>query len=154
MVNQFSYRNSVLFASVLGIILIDQATKYLIRSFLNPSEHIPLIPKILSLTYVTNTGASFGILKGMNVFLIVISMCIVAYLVYYTYRHRSQNNDPHFLPFALIIGGALSNIIDRLAYGFVLDFIQIPFWPAFNVADSVITLGVLVLIIQSLRNKE
>ncbi len=153
MVNQFSYRNSVLFASVLGIILIDQATKYLIRSFLNPSEYIPLIPKILSLTYVTNTGASFGILKGMNVFLIVISMCIVAYLAYYVYRHRNQN-DISILPFALIIGGALSNIIDRLVYGFVLDFIQIPFWPAFNVADSVITLGVLVLIIQSLRNKE
>jgi len=142
--------NGMLFGLVAAIIVLDQASKYLIQQYLSLNQEMVLIPKLLSLTHLTNTGASFGILRGMNSFLIVLGLGVVVFLFYQIYR--KEQSEP-LLPFALIIGGALSNVLDRIIHGFVIDFIQIPFWPSFNVADSAITIGVITLIIYGLRTK-
>jgi signal peptidase II len=140
----------ILFGLIAAIVFLDQSAKYLIQAYLPLDQEIILIPKLLSLTHLTNTGASFGILRGMNSFLIVLGLGVVVFLFYQIYQ--KEQTEPLW-PFALIIGGAISNVLDRVMHGFVIDFIQIPFWPSFNIADSAITIGVITLIIYSLRTK-
>ena len=138
---------------VLLIIVFDQLTKLAIRESLALNESKVLIPKFLSLTHIQNSGAIFGMLRGMNTLLIIIGIVVVIWLLYYTYTWASTNekrNMPLF--FALIIGGAASNIIDRIVYGSVIDFINFHFWPAFNIADSAITVGVAAIIFYHLKN--
>jgi len=126
---------------VLLIILFDQTTKYAVKLFLLDSEKV-IIPKVLSFSHIRNYGASFGILQNQTAFLIWFSIGVVIAILWYFHKIPFS-----YLPWvALIFGGAVANLIDRLSYGFVIDFISVGFWPAFNVADSAITIGVLVLV--------
>ena len=118
------------------IILLDQSTKYLFKG-----KIIILIPKILDINYTTNTGAAFGILKNYNLLLILISI-IVIYLCFKWLKNKSI----HYLPLSFIIGGAIGNLIDRLTLGFVRDFIDFKIWPVFNLADTFITVAILLII--------
>lgn len=140
------------FLTILGVIVIDQITKMLVKNTLAPLDSADIIPKILSFTYITNTGAVFGALRGMNTLLIAVSIIVIASLLYYYHKKRDEEKIPR-TSFALIVGGALSNLIDRIALGFVVDFIDVHFWPAFNIADSAITLGVAALVIFYLRKE-
>jgi signal peptidase II len=134
---------------VIGLIIaLDQLTKFLIR---NTTPKI-IIPKVLTFTYITNTGAGFGILQGMNALLIIVSIAIIALLLYYYHTNKDEEQIPRIF-FALIVGGALSNLIDRVLFGAVTDFIAFSFWPAFNIADSAITIGVATLIIHYIKNR-
>jgi len=94
---------------------------------------------------VTNTGAAFGILQGSTLFLIIVScvavLAITAYLRYYPFA------------LALILGGTIGNLIDRVFLGHVIDFIDVGFWPVFNIADSANTVGVILLVWQLLRRR-
>jgi len=125
---QYTHDKHTLFTLiVLLIILFDQTTKY---------------PKVLSFSHIRNYGASFGILQNQTAFLIWFSIGVVIAILWYFHKIPFS-----YLPWvALIFGGAVANLIDRLSYGFVIDFISVGFWPAFNVADSAITIGVLVLV--------
>ncbi len=134
---------------VIIVITFDQLTKLAVRRSFQINEYV-IIPKFLSLTYITNTGASFGILRGMNTLLMIIGLAVVIFLLYYINKSDVQAKTSAL---ALITGGAISNIIDRIAYGHVIDFINFSFWPAFNIADSAITIGIGILIIQHLREK-
>ena len=90
------------------------------------------------MSYTTNTGAGFSILQGKQIFLIVFSIIALGVIVYY-YKQTPRK----WVPFtAMIFGGALGNLIDRIAYGYVIDFISFSFWPSFNVADIAVTFGV------------
>ena len=127
----------------------DQLTKRLIAMSFMPGQSLPLIPSLLSLTYVQNTGAAFGLLKGRQWLFIALSVMIVGWMGWELLTKR---------PLAavvvwgssLIIGGALGNLIDRLRVGHVIDFIDLHVWPVFNVGDSAITIGVGLLILHSL----
>ena len=131
------------------VIVIDQLAKLAIRQSLALNESEVLIPEFLSLTYSTNTGAIFGMLRGMNTLLILVGLFIVIWLIYYVYAETKSENTSYF--FALIIGGAISNLIDRIVYGSVIDFINFYFWPTFNIADSAITVGVIAIVIYYMK---
>ena len=127
------------------IIILDQLTKYIVDKTMYLHQSIPLINNILHFTYIQNTGAGFGILKNMNSLLIWVSVIVIG-IILYNYDKIPQKNFPQIAT-ALIIGGAFGNLISRIFIGYVTDFIDFRIWPAFNVADSAITIGAIGLII-------
>ncbi len=138
-------RITFIFSISLFVILLDQLTKYLVSKYMELHQSIPLIKNILHITYIQNTGAGFGILKGWNMLLIFISLIIIGIILFYFDRVIKEK--PIHIPVALVLGGAVGNLIDRIFLGYVLDFIDFRIWPAFNVADSCITIGALWLIV-------
>lgn len=134
-----------IFSISLFIILLDQLTKYIVSKYMELHQSIPFVKNVLHLTYIQNTGAGFGILKGWNMLLIFISLTIIGVILFYF--DRIVKEKPVYIPVALVLGGAVGNLIDRIFLGHVIDFIDFRIWPAFNVADSCITIGALWLIV-------
>ena len=131
----------------------DQLTKYLIRTSWLPGESLPLLPPLLSLTYVQNTGAAFGLFKGQGYIFIGVSLLVIGWIVA---ELVARQTTPAMTGWgsALVLGGALGNLIDRLRFGYVIDFIDIHVWPVFNLGDTAITVGVGLLILQSVSGRE
>ena len=131
------------------IVAADQLTKVLIRSYLAMGESSP-VTGWLSLTHARNTGAAFGIFQGQSFPLTVVGLVGVCVLLLYAFLfHRRLpflNSALAEVALGLILGGTIGNLIDRLRLGYVTDFIDFHFWPAFNVADSAIVVGTLVFI--------
>jgi signal peptidase II len=127
------------------IVISDQITKFLITKYMVLHQSIPLIKNILHLTYIQNTGAGFGILKGSNTILIFTSLIIIGAILF-NFKKIIKEKPVH-IPIALILGGAIGNLIDRILIGHVIDFMDFRIWPAFNVADSAITIGAVWLIV-------
>ncbi|PYJ89140.1 MAG: signal peptidase II [Verrucomicrobia bacterium] len=146
----------ILFLS-LPLYALDQITKQLVLRLISPYETCIIVPDFFSLVNVTNTGAAFGSFKGNNIFFIVVS--IVALLVVLVLLVRRRRLDPwRDLSLALLLAGILGNLTDRLLYGHVIDFLLFNLhvryadpWPAFNVADSCISIAVVLFIIHSFR---
>ena len=144
----------ILFLS-LPLYALDQWTKQLVLRFISPDESRIVIPDFFNLVNVTNTGAAFGSFRNNNTFFIVISA--VALLVVLVLLIRRQAPDIwRDVSLALLLAGILGNLTDRLLYGHVIDFLlfdlHIPYahpWPAFNVADSCISIAAVLFIIQS-----
>jgi signal peptidase II len=121
----------------------DQAVKALVRSSIDRTEEINLILGI-KLVNVRNRGIAFGMLSGGGVLLVIFAVAALAALLVFFLRHRDR--PLVWLPTGLLIGGAAGNLIDRTREGAVTDFLDLPLWPAFNVADVAITFGVLTLL--------
>jgi signal peptidase II len=146
----------ILFLS-LPLYVFDQFTKQLVLRSISPYEARIIMPDFFSLVNVTNTGAAFGSFKGNNIFFIVVS--IVALLVVLVLLVRRRRLDPwRDLSLALLLAGILGNLTDRLLYGHVIDFLLLNLhiryadpWPAFNVADSCISIAVVLFIVHSFR---
>ena len=134
-----------------AVILGDQLTKWAITSSLTIEASIDIIPKALSLTYVQNTGAGFGVLQGQNTLFILVALAAIAVIVF-SLRKILEEHHTTWLS-ALILGGAVGNLIDRLVHGFVVDFINFHIWPAFNIADSALCIGVIGLVWMSFMEK-
>jgi signal peptidase II len=132
-----------------AVILLDQAVKFLVSITLPYQRSVTLIPHILSLTYTTNTGAGFSVLTGRNALIIFAVTAIIGAMLYFFDRWSK----PEKLFAALIIAGALGNLIDRILRGHVIDFIDLGIWPVFNVADSAVTIGVCGLLYYSFKKK-
>lgn len=138
------------------VILLDQGTKYLAESQLRLYEPIEVSP-FFNFTLAYNTGAAFSFLADaggwQRWFLAGLALIISLGLVFWLHRLR-ENAPGEAFAVALILGGALGNVVDRLWHGYVIDFIDLYYqdwhWPAFNIADSAITVGVAFLIFQSL----
>ena len=131
------------------IVTFDQLTKLWIRAHLALGESLPLTDR-LSLTYVGNTGSAFGLLANRTFLLIIIGIASLLIVLLFL-RYLSQVTTLSMVSIGLIWGGAVGNFIDRLRVGYVTDFIYFRlwgdfYWPAFNVADAAITVGVFVLI--------
>jgi signal peptidase II len=146
---------SWLFVSA-GVIVLDQLTKWLIQQTLVFGQSVPVLP-FFSLVLVYNPGAAFSFLSSADgwqrYFFVSIGLLASGFIVYLLRRHAA---DPMFcFALALILGGALGNVIDRVMLGAVVDFLDLHaagyHWPAFNVADSAITCGAALLIWDSLR---
>ncbi len=135
---------------ILLIILLDQAVKAAVRGSFDPGESRDLIGNIFSLTYVQNTGAAFSIFSGMKWLLVTVTVVAVAIGIWYMEKHRDQHWTL-YLSLALTIGGGVSNLIDRIAFGFVTDMFDFHFWPVFNVADIAICTGCGILVIYILK---
>jgi signal peptidase II len=140
------------------IVVADQAVKVLVRSRMELFESIAVVPGVLNLTRVHNTGAAFGVLNGVDfpykalVVGLIATAALSGLAIYAATLDVSQRLSRFGL--ALIIGGATGNLIDRIAYGYVLDFVDAyygswHFW-AFNVADAAITIGVGLMILDIL----
>ncbi|WP_238654673.1 signal peptidase II [Paenibacillus piscarius] len=143
----------VYFLIALIVFLIDQGTKYLIATRLELAEQIPVIKDFFIITSHRNRGAAFGILQGQQWFFIVITVIVVAGIVWYLNKTRKTRK---LLPtaLALVLGGAVGNFLDRILNGEVVDFLMFNFgsytFPIFNVADSCIVIGVGLIILDTL----
>lgn len=126
--------------SALVTLVFDQVLKYVVALF---SPNLSFL--FLSLHLVQNTGAGFGLFKDHTPWLAIISL-IVALAVIYYYPKLPKEKLPQFL-WGLFLGGVLGNLVDRILRGYVVDFIDVGFWPAFNLADAAITVAVIGLIL-------
>lgn len=128
------------------IILADQATKaWILSIWPQPyTGEIPIIANWLELTYIRNTGVAFGLFGGVPQLFTVTSLLITAGAIWFYLRHLPQNNGGLAVSLGLIIGGAIGNVIDRIRFGYVVDFIKTfdGRFPIFNIADSCIVVGV------------
>lgn len=141
MVDYKRYKLEIIFVAVfLAVLVFDQLIKYFVYVF-RPEINL----KILSIHFVQNTGAGFGILKSQTGMLAVISL-IVAMAVIFFYRKIPREAIPQFL-FALFLGGVFGNLVDRVFRSSVIDFIDFGFWPAFNIADVAISVSVIGMIV-------
>ncbi len=141
--------NLILFLSSSFIVLaLDQASKYFISKLLSFGRSFALIPNLFDLTLVHNTGSAFGFFKGNLIFLLITTTLSIGLLIY-LYLVYARFHKGLALALGLILGGALGNWIDRFFRGFVIDFLDfywgVHHWPAFNVADSAITIGACIL---------
>ncbi len=143
------------------IIIADQVTKYLIKANFSLYEKLVVIKGLFQITYVRNSGAVWGILSdhpSQLVSVVITVFSITALVVVMVFFARLEANCKFELTsLSFIIGGALGNIIDRVNQGYVVDFLDVfiknSHWPTFNVADSFISIGVVVLIISIWRGK-
>ena len=138
-------RRALFFGAALAVLALDQATKALVRAFMERGEAWP-DDSFVRLHYVTNTGAAFGILQNQTGFLIVTTVVGLA-AIYLYYRYPPFDHIVAPIAIGMMLGGAAGNLLDRLRMGEVTDFIDFRFWPSFNVADSSITVGITALLI-------
>jgi signal peptidase II len=131
------------------VLVVDQLTKHYVATTFEPSEQRIAIPHVLWWTYVQNHNGAFG-LFGSNAFMLVAMAIAVLALFWFAFRDAAAQSVLVRVAFGGIAGGAIGNIIDRFHYGYVVDFIDLHWWPVFNVADSCITVGVGLLILSSL----
>jgi signal peptidase II len=133
------------FAVVAGAAIVcDQLTKWLVTSQLSLGESVRLLPG-LTLHHVQNTGIAFGLFASATALVTVATAAVVAWMLVFFARSGARHP---ILPAALglLVGGSLSNLADRVRLGHVVDFVEVPHWPAFNLADTVIVVGVAVLV--------
>jgi len=133
-----------------SIVAVDQLLKWIMLNMLIYGDSIPVIKGFFSLTLVFNKGAAFGIFQGVKyIFLVLPAITIIIILLLYI---KSKNKETVLMPFGLLLGGTIGNFIDRLKYGYVVDFfdffIKSWHWPVFNIADSCICIGVFLLFIK------
>jgi len=132
----------------------DQLTKGFLSRRLYPGESIPIIKNILHISLVHNTGIAFGLFKNQTFFFIVLSLVVIAYILR-DFRLRMQHYNPaRHIALGLILGGACGNLLDRIRFGYVIDFLDFRIWPVFNIADSAITVGAIILGIELLFSKK
>ena len=142
---------------IIGVLLLDQVSKYLTDLFLVPlGSSCVLIPGVLQLTSAHNRGAAWGMMQGKRFFFIGLTVLVCVLIVFYLIKRRKTLPVIPRIILALILAGAVGNLIDRIAFGYVRDmiyFILIDF-PIFNVADSALTIGCVLLCINILFMKE
>ena len=147
-----SAKNKFVFALLVFIVLLDQLSKFIVDRTMPLNQSIPVIANLFSLTYIRNTGAAFGILAGSAAgfrlpFLIFFSLLAIGFIGLML-RRLPEGEKGLMIALTFILGGAIGNLIDRLLYGEVIDFLDFYWsryhWPAFNFADSFITAGVLI----------
>jgi signal peptidase II len=126
------------------VLIADQLTKQLVRSSIALGASRHLLPGV-TLVHAQNSGIAFSLLTGSDAGVIIVTLVVVAVVL--TYFARQGERRGMWLACGLIVGGALGNLADRVRAGLVTDFIKLPHWPAFNLADTAITLGVLTLLI-------
>jgi len=138
------WRESVLFLIALAVVIADQVTKQLAVHYLRTGNVVPIIGDILRLRYTTNTGSAFGLFQDQGFVLTIIALVVVGVIMFY-YRRLPGHMLLVRISLGLQLGGAIGNLIDRLHYGSVVDFIEFVLWPIFNIADAAIVLGVALL---------
>ena len=136
--------------------LIDISSKYIISKIVTLGNSIDIIKDFLRLSYVKNTGAAFSILDGNTLLVTIIGIVIIIMIIWYLYKNK-VNKMIDKIGYSLILGGSIGNLFDRVCYGYVRDFIDIQIgeynYPIFNLADSFIVIGVILLLISAWRDK-
>ncbi|MDD5353989.1 MAG: signal peptidase II [bacterium] len=143
----------ILIIFFLLILLADQYTKLIVQQDMIVGQSIPVIHKIFHFTYVQNSGGAFGILRGRTNLFIIISIIVILFIVYFMFKEEKKD---YFVKVvcAFVLGGAISNLIDRIRLGYVVDFVDFQVWPVFNIADSAISIGMVLLFIRLFFKKD
>jgi len=150
------------------IIILDQATKWAVVASMELYQSVPVFGDWFRLTYILNPGGAFGVRWGNQAFYFVAALLVIAWIIWHLWRHAAAWHLSNWA-LALILGGAIGNLIDRVIIGQVIDFVDVEFpniripafdfgvishpgvlmdrWPTFNVADSAVTVGVIILIV-------
>ena len=145
-----------------GVLALDQITKYLITKHLFMNQSIPIGRGWINLVYIHNSGVAFGFFNGpknlsKTLLLSGITLVAVGVVFYFLWRATRERNIKQGIFLGMICGGALGNLIDRVRFGSVTDFIDIYYknihWPAFNVADASISVGIILLVLQLMLGK-
>jgi len=152
------------YAISVAVLVLDHLTKWLVRASMDlSSEPVTLIPSLLRFSYVENTGVAFGLFSRSEHAwkpYILAGMAVVAVVVIVIYSSRMPANRTLLqLALAITMGGILGNFTDRILRGYVVDFIELHYkevlhWPTFNIADSAITIGIALLLIDTVKNPE
>lgn len=147
-------KKSLIIATI--IVIIDVILKIVIDNILSINESIQVIPNVFYITKVYNTGAAWSLFEGSGILLIIIA--IVAFFLLLKYQNYFMENKRNILAFALIYGGLVGNLIDRVIYGYVIDYLHIYIFgysfPVFNLADMAIVVGFLLVIIAIIKGEE
>lgn len=129
------------------LVIIDQIIKYFVSAYLQPVGSINVIDNLFSLVYVENRGVAFGMFSGMHWVFIALTSVLLAIIIFYMFKKRPKGRF-FYICAALIVGGGVGNLIDRIFYGYVIDYISLSFFPPVcNFADYCITAGTILLII-------
>jgi len=139
----FSRRTLTFALTALAVIGLDRWTKFLAVEHLFDSgvRSLPVLGEYIRLTYVENRGAAFGLLQNQTAFFILVGVVVISVIVA-SYRYIPEPSWLLNICLGLQMGGAIGNLVDRIHVGYVVDFIDLTFWPVFNVADSAICIGV------------
>jgi signal peptidase II len=143
-------RHALFWGTAVGVVILDQLTKWFAR-MLSVGKTVSVIPGVFEFTHIQNSGAGFGILQGQNFIFMLVALAAIVIIV----ASLEKILEDHHTTWssALILGGAAGNLIDRLAFQSVTDFLHFSFFPAFNVADSALTIGIVALIWMSFKEK-
>ena len=136
---------------IVATILLDQLSKWLVQTRLKEMGTYPIIEGVFHFHYLENRGAAFGLLQNQRTFFLMITLVIIAAILWYLIK-QPQTSLLLTVALSLIAGGAIGNYIDRLRFGYVIDFIDFQVWPVFNIADSAIVIGQALLIYYILKD--
>ena len=142
-----------IFLGSLIILLMDILTKQIVIKLMIPHQSITIIPNFFQITYAKNTGVAFSILEGKQIFIIIMTLIVLGIIIKYIKELATTKYD--IISYALVIGGALGNLLDRVIYGYVIDFLDFQIFnynfPIFNVADIGIVVGIFLLLLKNLK---
>ena len=137
------------------ILIIDILSKIIIKNILLEKQSITIIKKFFYITYAKNTGVAFSLLSGNKIFIIFTTLIIITILI--NNIKNKYINKIEQIAYGLIIGGAIGNLVDRIIYGYVIDFLDFKIfnynYPIFNIADTSIVIGVIIIVITSFKRK-
>ncbi|HCI59882.1 MAG TPA: signal peptidase II [Ruminococcus sp.] len=129
------------------LVIIDQIIKYFVSAYLQPVGSVSVIDNIFSLTYVENKGVAFGMFSDMRWIFVALTSILLVIIIFYMFKKRPKGKF-FYVCAALIIGGGIGNLIDRIFYGYVIDYLSLSFFPPVcNFADYCITAGTIMLVI-------
>lgn len=130
-----------------SILVTDQILKQLVHNSMQLGQSVPLINQAVRLTYIRNSGAAFSLFLGLSPYLVIVGIAAVAAIIYFHWKVPKNN---YYLQIALgfVLGGSLGNLVDRILRSYVIDYLDIGFWPVFNFADIMINLGVIMLAVK------
>lgn len=138
-------------------VIVDRLTKLWALNTLTKSDGIEVIKNFFDLSYLENKGAAFGIFQNKQIYLSVITSLVILGMIYYLFKYKPKSKILR-ISFSLIISGAIGNLCDRLAYNFVVDFIQVHYkgnyFPTFNIADSLVVIGTCLLAIYVIKEEK
>ncbi len=136
-------------AIIIGIVLavVDQVIKYFVSLYLQPIGSVSVIDNLFKLTYVENKGVAFGMFSDMRWLFVALTSVLLFFIIFYMFKKRPSGK-MFYIASGLIIGGGIGNLIDRVLYGYVIDYLSLSFFsPVCNFADYCITIGTALLII-------
>ncbi len=142
--------------TVLSVIFLDRITKVFFSRVLDVGESIPVLGSMLTMTLVHNTGIAFGLFRDQGIVFIIVPISAILLLIYnifYYHHNREELSSAYIVAFSMILGGAIGNLIDRIVFGYVIDFIDFQIWPVFNIADSSITVGAVIIAFMCIPKK-
>lgn len=141
-----------IYVTAIVAFVCDRVSKYIALKSLVSGESVKVIPDIFHITLVLNNGAAFGVLRNFAAFFIIFSIAAIAFIILIIHRNPGLDAVSAF-SLALVMGGAAGNLVDRIKFGYVIDFLDFRVWPVFNIADSCISIGVALIAFSYIFNR-